>query len=213
MTATIVIRDYEFADWFMPSDPRRSVPVAAFGQLPPTYQTACIAVGRPERQGRGRPDLRLPRPGRRRRLRGARGRRCRLACRQGDDLRRRASGHPPRGHQRRLRPVFERVVGGVHPPRQEHRPGLGRRTAARLLRLGAHPRARRAHPGKAGPDAQRRAGGGPPGLREGVGGAHARRGSGDVPAGLPLPRCQGPSRPRIRGVRRRSRAPPTPPRS
>ncbi len=41
---SLVIRDYEFTDWFQPGDPRRTVPVAAFGQLPPTYQTACIAV-------------------------------------------------------------------------------------------------------------------------------------------------------------------------
>ena len=40
----LVIQDYEFTDWFQPGDPRRTVPVAAFGQLPPTYQTACIAV-------------------------------------------------------------------------------------------------------------------------------------------------------------------------
>ena len=41
---TLVIRDYEFTDWFQPGDQRRTVPVAAFGQLPPTYQTACLAV-------------------------------------------------------------------------------------------------------------------------------------------------------------------------
>ena len=40
----LVIQDYEFTDWFQAGDPRRTVPVAAFGQLPPTYQTACIAV-------------------------------------------------------------------------------------------------------------------------------------------------------------------------
>lgn len=40
----LVIQDYEFTDWFQSGDPRRTVPVAAFGQLPPTYQTACIAV-------------------------------------------------------------------------------------------------------------------------------------------------------------------------
>ncbi len=40
----LVILDYEFTDWFQPGDLRRTVPVAAFGQLPTTYQTACIAV-------------------------------------------------------------------------------------------------------------------------------------------------------------------------
>jgi hypothetical protein len=36
--------DYPFVDWFQPNDPRRTVRLAAFGQTPTTYETACLAV-------------------------------------------------------------------------------------------------------------------------------------------------------------------------
>ena len=43
-TSDLVIRDYEFTDWFQADGAQRSAPLAAFGQLPPSYQTACIGI-------------------------------------------------------------------------------------------------------------------------------------------------------------------------
>jgi hypothetical protein len=40
--------DYRFNDWFAPDSPRRQVPVAAFGQTPLSYDSACFAVLVPE---------------------------------------------------------------------------------------------------------------------------------------------------------------------
>ncbi len=36
--------DYSFVDWFQPGEPKRVAPLAAFGQTPTTYETACLAV-------------------------------------------------------------------------------------------------------------------------------------------------------------------------
>lgn len=36
--------DYPFIDWFRPGEPRRVARLAAFGQTPTTYETACLAV-------------------------------------------------------------------------------------------------------------------------------------------------------------------------
>ena len=40
----LLLEDYRFGDWFSPDLPERTVHVAAFGQLPPSYETACLAV-------------------------------------------------------------------------------------------------------------------------------------------------------------------------
>lgn len=37
-------RNYELSDWFERARPARTVPLAAFGQTPPSYDTACLAV-------------------------------------------------------------------------------------------------------------------------------------------------------------------------
>ena len=37
-------RNYELSDWFDTARPARTVPLAAFGQTPPSYDTACLAV-------------------------------------------------------------------------------------------------------------------------------------------------------------------------
>ena len=40
----LICRDYPFTDWFQPGDVRRTAPVAAFGQTPTTYESACLAI-------------------------------------------------------------------------------------------------------------------------------------------------------------------------
>src|SRR5258708_1708281 len=40
--------NYPFVDWFKPNEPRRIARLAAFGQTPTTYETACLAVLLPE---------------------------------------------------------------------------------------------------------------------------------------------------------------------
>ena len=51
----LICRDYPFTDWFQPGDVRRNAPIAAFGQLPTTYESACFAVALAN--GRSGPDL------------------------------------------------------------------------------------------------------------------------------------------------------------
>jgi len=40
--------NYPFVDWFKPGEPRRTARLAAFGQTPTTYETACLAVVLPD---------------------------------------------------------------------------------------------------------------------------------------------------------------------
>jgi len=40
----LLVEDYRFGDWFAQDVPERTVHVAAFGQLPSSYDTACLAV-------------------------------------------------------------------------------------------------------------------------------------------------------------------------
>jgi hypothetical protein len=40
----LLVEDYGFADWFAAGTPERRIPAAAFGQTPPSSDTACLAV-------------------------------------------------------------------------------------------------------------------------------------------------------------------------
>ena len=40
----LLVEDYCFADWFAVDTPERKIPAAAFGQTPPSSDTACLAV-------------------------------------------------------------------------------------------------------------------------------------------------------------------------
>lgn len=40
----LLAEDYSFPDWFLDGRPERSVPVAAFGQTPQSYETACFSI-------------------------------------------------------------------------------------------------------------------------------------------------------------------------
>ncbi len=40
----LLLRSYSFVDWFLPENPQRQVPAAAFGRIPQAYDSACFAV-------------------------------------------------------------------------------------------------------------------------------------------------------------------------
>src|SRR4051812_38520473 len=40
----LVQKDWTFVDWFQPHNPTRTIPAAAFGQTPRSYDSACFAV-------------------------------------------------------------------------------------------------------------------------------------------------------------------------
>ena len=43
-TGELLQRQYSFVDWFQSNNPERTVPAAAFGQTPQSYDSACFAV-------------------------------------------------------------------------------------------------------------------------------------------------------------------------